>query len=187
MREYTIKNLAQYIDIIENNQSKILTNDTDASFVYRGQNLDLPLVPKLGRTTCDDLLIKEHKMLLEFKRANPLLLYPHQPLDDWDCLTLGQHYGLPTRLLDWSTNALTALWFAVKGDLRNSANSVVWTMWLSEEDFLPEYDKLSPFDVQETIFIRPRILKQRINNQSGVFSVGSNEDLLGEIAMDNNP
>lgn len=45
------------------------------------------------------------------KKSNVL----YQPQDDFEWLCLMQHYGIPTRLLDWSTNAFTALFFALKG------------------------------------------------------------------------
>ena len=36
------------------------------------------------------------------------------PEEFWELAALAQHYGLPTRLLDWSTNINTALYFAVR-------------------------------------------------------------------------
>jgi hypothetical protein len=38
----------------------------------------------------------------------------HPPQNDWEWLCLMQHYRIPTRVLDWSTNALVALYFALK-------------------------------------------------------------------------
>ena len=36
------------------------------------------------------------------------------PQDFWEVAALAQHYGVPTRLLDWTYNINTALYFAVK-------------------------------------------------------------------------
>lgn len=82
---------------------------------YRGaRDESYELIPRLYRGDADakKLLVAETDMLDQFRtRSRPLL--DGAVGDDWEYLFVMQHYGVPTRLLDWSENALLALYFAL--------------------------------------------------------------------------
>jgi hypothetical protein len=180
--EEEIKSVQEYLNVIK----KYKREGDDNDFLFRGQSDDHPLIPKIGRLQPrGDLLTIERLLLQEFKRTNPLLIGGHQAYDDWDYLTLGQHYGLPTRLLDWSNNALTALWFATNKIALNSASNaaIVWMLMTEDGDYNLNIENIHPFEIQETKIFRPRIIKQRINNQSGVFSVQSSQEIENKCAL----
>jgi hypothetical protein len=183
MKEIEIDSIEGYLNLIKTSEAKAMNNGNAMDFMFRGQSIDYPLLPKICRLKArGELLQVEQYMLQEFKRTNPLLIKEHTPLDDWDYLTLGQHFGLPTRLLDWSNNALTALWFATADNAFVSAiapeYSVVWILMAEPSDFDLNIESTGPFDVPQTKIFRPRIIKQRINNQSGVFTIPSSKELL---------
>jgi hypothetical protein len=191
MKEVEVETIGDYLSVIRQYKDDYKPGSVLQDVVFRGQVNDFPLMPKLCRLKAkENTLETEQKILHEFKRSNPLLIQPHGALDDWDYLTLGQHFGLPTRLLDWSNNALTALWFAVSSNVEScrqvELSGIVWMLLVEEDDFVSDFSSKHPFDVPETKIFRPRLIKQRINNQSGIFSIHSSNDILNKQLLNDN-
>jgi FRG domain len=130
------------------------------------------LQPKLYRNSFESKLILdlEAEMRVEFRRRGTQLLTERStPIDKWEWYFLMQHYGAPTRLLDWSDGALVGLHFAVSKRGRNSdqnadADAAVYMLdpwWLNGNAFkevsqvadeyhslgpaLPDWDEAKPY------------------------------------------
>ncbi len=117
-----IRNLEEYFRYVK-------ASTTDWTW-FRGETRDFGrLVPRLyrGCKTGNIAEQKENERLyfLEFqRRARPFA--PDVALNDtWAWYFLIQHYGGPTRLLDWSEDAAIALFFAVGTDQGDTRNSIV--------------------------------------------------------------
>lgn len=79
---------------------------------FRGQtNATWGLIPRIWRIEYKDA--NEAEMRLEFESVGHPLT-PGAGFDKWHWYFLMQHYGAPTRLLDWTVNPLVALYFAVR-------------------------------------------------------------------------
>jgi len=82
---------------------------------FRGDKKPYPLLPSLYRSP--NVQRYDEASLLEAFRALATPLMP-AATDDWDWYFLARHHGLPTRLLDWSTNLVAALYFALEPHMR---------------------------------------------------------------------
>jgi hypothetical protein len=109
-----IKCLADYVQEVERLLG-VLSNDGGISswgVWYRG-NADSTwgLLPGLYRPNSVIPPEREREAVRDFRlNASPLL--DDSPMDDAEWLFIMQHYSMPTRLLDWTENYLTALYFA---------------------------------------------------------------------------
>jgi hypothetical protein len=154
-----------------------------------------------------DAWYSEHNLLLEFKLHAPRYLST-LPATDWEWLFVMQHYGLPTRLLDWTESALLGLYFAVR-DNHQDTDAGVWALnpwWLNNRSLgrrvipaagepavrpwapLAERGRL---DGVLPVAIRPVHGSQRIAAQKGVFTVHGRRlgalDALSHLRVDNGP
>jgi hypothetical protein len=102
----------EIIEIIEDLRKK-----ADGTLWYRGcGQADHKLVPTLFRhpktKTVSEIAILETQLLTRFRQRS--IPFHDRPLtDDWDALFFMQHYGVPTRLLDWTENPFVSLFFTV--------------------------------------------------------------------------
>lgn len=162
MQSHKISNLREFIDWTESVQMKSKVT------IFRGQAIQGNLLPSIARKvpTYDSTQL-ERTMLDQFKLKGASML-TNVEQSSLGLMVIAQHYGLKTRLLDWTSNPLAALYFACSDPL--PGDTFVYAFGV--DDFITQ-DAFSkdPFAAAKTRVFQPPYNNPRITAQHGWFTL----------------
>jgi hypothetical protein len=97
---------------------------------FRGQNQKQIPKPSLYRGEFKSKS-GDSELRIEFERRGKQFSRDRSPADHWERYFLMQHFGTPTRLLDWTDGALLALYFSLRRVITEGSTqkrAVVWAL-----------------------------------------------------------
>ena len=142
IREIILSNMDDVMLVAKDHQYQAQIDRYRSSYVYRGvPDASYNLTTSLKRNCGDAAPELERAILRNFTK--------YASIDDptlgssvWKQMIIGQHHGLPTRLLDWSHSYLIALNFATEEDdlsMLDKRDCAVWRIDVRElNKYLPQ-------------------------------------------------
>ncbi|WP_049945498.1 FRG domain-containing protein [Candidatus Stoquefichus massiliensis] len=107
-----------------------------SNFIFRGlSHSNYNLQTSLQRV-CGNNYNLEKALIRNFKKYASLEM--NNTKNFWEIISLGQHHGLPTRLLDWTFSPFVALHFATENFQHYDCDGAIWCLdFVKCIDYLP--------------------------------------------------
>lgn len=144
MAEETFQNVADFLQALRRLSERV----GDEAIWFRGHSRSsYKLLPSIARSA--KALEREALLSKRFKQnAYPFRQVP--PQNEWEWLFLMQHFGVPTRLLDWTESPLVALYFAVNDSNPKNLNhdGDIWALLPAKYNYeIPRLRPNVPIDI----------------------------------------
>ena len=196
-----LNTLDEVMQIVTEQEYNVHKKRHRSSFIYRGLSKETFNLSTTLQRNCKHLSCELETSILRNFTKYAITEDPTLESSVWKQMILGQHHGLPTRLLDWTYSPLTALHFATtENNLDKMAkhDCVVWKIDINEIHGLlpPKYyemlgeEKAGIFTVEminkiaattdqydtdmgdsSMVIIEPPSIDPRIINQYSYFSI----------------
>lgn len=114
----------------------------DEAVWFRGHSRSAyRLLPSLAR---DAKALERESLLSKRFKQNAYPFRQSPPQSEWEWLFLMQHFGIPTRLLDWTESPLVALYFAVHDSdfSHDASDGCLWALLPAKYNY--EVPRLRP-------------------------------------------
>lgn len=151
------------------------------------------LLPSLLRDGKDvDAVLEREKRLLTRFRQRSIAYWPSgYPQNEWEHMFAMQHFGLPTRLLDWTENVFVAAYFSLSASHRHKGGDpcfpIIWMMapvhWNRKMPGLSEYGEsiqvLTTAD-DELESYQPTTNRKRAKSPVAIFGTHNSQRIVAQ-------
>jgi len=201
VRKVYIDKIDDIWQIIKNTSFDKAIGRPRSRFLYRGiSNADFAMTTSLRRNCKNQSARLEHSILRNFEKY-VAISEPYILDSVWKAMVVGQHHGLPTRLMDWTYSPLIAMHFATSGiplesyeendfavweidivelnsllpiaysNIIKKHSAFLFTLQMMEQENISIEKYDSDMGESSLIFIEPPTIDQRIENQFAYFAV----------------